>query len=122
MDPTQLQLSFNSMKNIVIKETLNYHQILKLFSMHETILCENENGSTSLLSKIHGKKEKKKEKWSRIEIEALIEGIQIFGIGKWSSIRHCFHGIFDENKRSSIDLSKKWEDLKKNAKYQRIEI
>lgn len=56
--------------------------------------------------------------WSDLEVTCLINGIKIFGIGKWAEIRDRYQSVFDINDRSRCDIKRKWNNMKKKPEYQ----
>ena len=109
------------MNNAPVK-TLSYQEVLNVFSLYQKISVEKENGPSPTYSAAMGIEKKVSRKWTKVEIEAIIEGIQIFGVGKWSSIRKCFSEVFDENERTRLDIENKWNEMVDKAKYTRIEV
>lgn len=52
-----------------------------------------------------------RKKWSKIEIETLLEGVDKYGIGNWKDIKLAYPGVFEE--RSTVDLKDKFRNLGK---------
>lgn len=50
-------------------------------------------------------------RWSDTEVEALKNGIQLFGKGNWTKILDTYNHIFGPTARTGRDLKKKWLSL-----------
>ena len=59
-------------------------------------------------------------RWDESETNALIQGIREFGIGDWKTIRDKYSGVFDKNKRTKMDLSRRWQTLKEQGQYSEL--
>lgn len=121
-DPTQSVYYFS--KNLDF-QYLGYKDVLSAYSLYVKILTENEQGlsvTNDLITENPDRISSSDHPWSRIEIEALIQGINMHGIGNWSQIRSTFSAIFNEHQRTREDLINEWNLLQRNAKYKRIDI
>lgn len=50
-------------------------------------------------------------RWSDNEVEALKNGVQLFGKGNWTKILDTYNHIFGPTARTGRDLKKKWASL-----------
>jgi hypothetical protein len=53
----------------------------------------------------------KRIKWSREEVQGLISGIKIYGIGRWAAIENYIKGIIKGFTRSQTNIKDKWRGL-----------
>lgn len=53
---------------------------------------------------------RKTVRWSRHEVDALIDGVRVHGVGKWVAILRHSHHVFN-GVRTSVDLKDKWRNL-----------
>lgn len=61
-----------------------------------------------------GPARRKTVRWSRVEVNALLEGVRKEGVGKWAAILRG-SDVFVE-RRTSIDLKDKWRNVKKEVR------
>ena len=83
--------------NSISIEYLSYRDLLTCYSIYlkeYPFLNEKKNKKNEII-------------WNNIEKEALIQGIQIFGINKWDKIYEKYKEIFLENNRTILDLKYK---------------
>ena len=55
--------------------------------------------------------ERQRIAWSQDEVDNLVSGVQLYGVGEWKQIANHF----EFNKRTPVDLKDKWRNLQKIA-------
>ena len=83
------------------------------FMEHEVV---NTNQKVSIPSSKDPKLEKNRRFWSKEETDALKEGVEKFGVGKWAQILTHYENVFSVNERQTKALAKKWNSLKDEKK------
>ncbi|XP_012084181.1 uncharacterized protein LOC105643614 isoform X2 [Jatropha curcas] len=81
---------------------------------HPICLDSPKGKNVSALGKSEAQKfaiRRKMRRWAVEEEDALREGVEKFGIGKWKEILHFKHDIFV--KRTEVDLKDKWRNMTK---------
>ncbi|EAY19471.1 Myb-like DNA-binding domain containing protein [Trichomonas vaginalis G3] len=104
---------------------LKYNEILSAYSLFIKLNSEKNQGINQTSKLIKGDLEVSQSSnnpWTSLELESLIQGINIYGIGNWGSIRKTFREIFNENQRTRDDLANKWYSLIRKSKYKRLDI
>eukprot|EP00516_Mucochytrium_quahogii_P002130 CAMPEP_0203750754 /NCGR_PEP_ID=MMETSP0098-20131031/4938_1 /ASSEMBLY_ACC=CAM_ASM_000208 /TAXON_ID=96639 /ORGANISM=" , Strain NY0313808BC1" /LENGTH=374 /DNA_ID=CAMNT_0050640185 /DNA_START=185 /DNA_END=1306 /DNA_ORIENTATION=+ len=77
--------------------------------------ADHDMGPNELLDGTPPPKKKRKREnvkpWTETETDALIEGVRLCGVGKWSDILKEFAEVFAANQRTNVNLKDKWRNI-----------
>lgn len=111
-------------KRSVGRTHVNYAEVLDGFAelVSLGLIPQNEIGNFKAQAPCETKVIERKRSgvtWTQEEVDAIEDGIQKFGVGKWTKIYELHKDIFMKRDRRAGDISDKWKNLKNKPKFQK---
>ena len=126
MEPNQVETFRDptTFLNSLPRTLFSYKDVLIVYSelVSDGIVNSKESHDHSIL---HSEKNLSNVKrpgtpWTQEEVDAIKDGLEKYGIGKWAKILELHKDIFAKNDRRSGDLGDKWKNLKNKPEFRKF--